>query len=866
MTKRSDRDKGASLFLVITLLFSLAAIALALMTQDGAEPLVLGVLALLSVVGVFALFAGALGLLHFGDVTSPNDLTKYYADFLSEGLLITSGDGEILYANEAYFHLMDADPKSEPPSIEHAFMGHNAISDQIFRLSRAALRREPWIEEFCIAGFAKKHSFLPFRSQHQANTLTNRDLADTECPDSSDQNAVRWFRITVDHLPEDIAQSRRAPQVIWRVADITSERHHQEETFSKLQEAIEYLDHAPAGFFSADGHGRIKYMNATLAQWLQRDLAEVATGELEVIDIFYGDSGELLMRSATPDLEQFVTQDIEMDLMCVDGTSLPVRLLHQVIGIEDDGLQTRTLVLNRSHGAENEEHARAAEVRFSRFFHSAPIAIATVDENGRIGSTNAAFARLFSAGNGLQVVEGISIFDLVNGTDREELVRHFAMAKAGQVATAPVDITLGLEGDRNGRLFVSPIDRGPSDREAAIVYAIDTTEQKALEAQIAQSQKMQAVGQLAGGIAHDFNNVLTAIIGFSDLLLGNHRPTDPAFKDIMNIKQNANRAASLVRQLLAFSRQQTLRPEVLTLNDVLSDLSILLGRLLGEKVKLKVVHCRDLWLVKADLTQLQQVIVNLCVNARDAMPAGGLLSIKTSNLSEHDCRSLGNSTIEPGEYVVMEVSDTGVGIPEENLEKIFEPFFSTKEVGKGTGLGLSTVYGIVKQTGGYVFPESEVGKGTVFKIYLPRHAEEVEDVAQTQKTEKREKPKDLTGSGSVLLVEDEEAVRSFAARALTARGYQVLEAGSGVEALSVIEEHDGQVDLIVSDVVMPEMDGPTLLRELRKVQDDIKIIFISGYAEDAFRKNLDEDEKFVFLPKPFSLKQLAAAVKDTLQT
>ncbi|MEM7620884.1 MAG: response regulator [Pseudomonadota bacterium] len=881
MTKRTDGEKGIGLFLLFVLLLAFAAVALALMAQDPAEPMVLGILALLSVVGVFSLFAGAVGILHFGHTTVQNDLTKNYADFLSEGLFITTLDGTILYANEAYFHLLDADVNTAPPSVEQAFAGHISVSDQIFRLSRAALRGEPWIEEFCISGFSKSKSYAAYhkilvpssiaQSQKIPSSLfSSQSTSGTRSDFCEDESAdvMRWFRISVDPLPENNALGMHEPHIVWRICDITGERNRQEDTFNKLQEAIDYLDHAPAGFFSADTNGRIKYMNATLAKWLKRDLADVATSQLDVLDIFYGESGELLLRQ-TPEKtvgnDSHALQDMEMDLVCADGTSVPVRLLHQVGGLHGHTGQTRTLVLNRSHGSENAENVRAAEVRFSRFFHSAPIAIATIDEHGRIGSTNAAFAKLFSVGNGLQVVEGMSIFDLVNGSDREELVQHMAMAKAGQVLGAPIDITLGLEGDRSGRLFVSPIERGYNDREAAIVYAIDTTEQKALEVQIAQSQKMQAVGQLAGGIAHDFNNVLTAIIGFSDLLLGNHRPTDPAFKDIMNIKQNANRAASLVRQLLAFSRQQTLRPEVLNLNDVLSDLSILLGRLLGEKVKLKVAHCRDLWLVKADSTQLQQVIVNLCVNARDAMPGGGLLSIKTRNLSEADCRNLANSTIEPAEYVVMDVEDTGTGIPEENLEKIFEPFFSTKEVGKGTGLGLSTVYGIVKQTGGYIFPESEMGKGTTFRIYLPRHIEVVEEVNTPQKSEKREKPRDLTGSGSVLLVEDEEAVRSFAARALTARGYQVLEASSGVEALSVIEEHDGDVDLIVSDVVMPEMDGPTLLRELRKVRKDIKIIFISGYAEDAFRKNLDEDEKFAFLPKPFSLKQLAAAVKETLQ-
>jgi two-component system cell cycle sensor histidine kinase/response regulator CckA len=387
-----------------------------------------------------------------------------------------------------------------------------------------------------------------------------------------------------------------------------------------------------------------------------------------------------------------------------------------------------------------------------------------------------------------------------------------------------------------------------------------------LEEQIAQSQKMQAIGQLAGGIAHDFNNVLTAIIGFSDLLLGNHRPTDPAFADIMNIKNNANRAAGLVRHLLAFSRKQTLMPQVLSLTDVLEDLLNLFTKLLGEKIKAKVVHGRDLWFVKVDPTQFQQVVINLVVNARDAMPNGGELAIRTMNVSEREVVALGHAGMAPGEYVLCEVSDNGSGIPPEVMDKIFEPFFSTKDVGKGTGLGLSTVYGIIKQTGGYIFCDSEVGSGTIFRIYLPRCEAQVaqtEDAAE--KPAKREAAKDLTGSATVLLVEDEDTVRSFASRALSTRGYKVLTASHGGEALEVMREHGGEVDLVVSDVVMPEMDGPTLMKHLNKERPDIKLIFMSGYAEEAFRNNLDADLKFGFLPKPFTLKKLVTAVKEALE-
>jgi len=330
----------------------------------------------------------------------------------------------------------------------------------------------------------------------------------------------------------------------------------------------------------------------------------------------------------------------------------------------------------------------------------------------------------------------------------------------------------------------------------------------------------------------------------------------------MNIKQNANRAAGLVRQLLAFSRRQTLRPQTLAIGDVLSDLSILLERLLGEKVKLSLVHGRDVWPIKADLNQFEQVVINLAVNARDAMPSGGQLTIRTKNVDAEAVAAYGYKGLPAADYVLIEVQDTGTGIPPEIQEKIFEPFFSTKEVGKGTGLGLSTVYGIVRQTGAHIFFDSAMGKGTTFRIFVPRHVE-VETKVVEAVPEKAEIA-DLTGSANILLVEDEEAVRAFAARALASRGYKVHEAASGTEALEIMEETGGSIDLVVSDVVMPELDGPSLLRELRKTRPGLKIIFVSGYAEDAFAKNLPEGETFHFLPKPFSLKQLATAVKEAL--
>ena len=382
------------------------------------------------------------------------------------------------------------------------------------------------------------------------------------------------------------------------------------------------------------------------------------------------------------------------------------------------------------------------------------------------------------------------------------------------------------------------------------------------------------MGQLAGGVAHDFNNLLTAMIGFCDLLLMRHQAGDPSFADIMQIKQNANRAANLVRQLLAFSRRQTLQPKTVDLTEVLAELSNLIRRLIGENIQMHMQHGRDLGMVKADQGQLEQVIINLAVNARDAMKGGGTLTIRSSNITVSGPESLPRDLIAPteedvivpGDYVLVEVTDTGTGMSADIVKNIFEPFFSTKEVGSGTGLGLSTCYGIIKQTGGYIFVRTGLGAGTSFFLYFKRY----EDVAPAVVAETHEEKAggDLTGRATVLLVEDETPVRIFAARALRNKGYEVLEADSGENALEVFAEYTGPIDLIISDVMMPGINGPKMIDSLYSTysarMEGIKVVFISGYAEDAFVDSYGQERSFNFLPKPFTLKQLASKVKEVL--
>ncbi|WP_417680449.1 cell cycle histidine kinase CckA [Roseibium sp.] len=838
MIDRPERSGNIWLLIVLALVLVGAAAGFAVMDKAQAQPFVLGLLGILAVVGVFCLFAGAIGFLKLSSRQSGSPIASAFLNTLGDGALITDTEGRLIYANQAYADLTGAEAAADVRAMERVFSSDPDAADAIFRLSQAMRdgRR------------AQEEIRMPF-------------------PLGRGEGGARWYRVTIRPLsvsPKEGGSGRRL--TVWQLADITRDRAEQENSFQELQRVINFLDHAPAGFFSCDGRGRIVYLNATLADWLGYDLAQFEVGELDLDAIVSGDGAELI-RSIKGQAGEVKSETFDLDFMTRQGRGLPVRLLHRMpFGENGQPGDSRTLVLNRSRGEEASEALRAAEVRFARFFNNTPIAIASLDKEGRVLRTNAPFLRLFGAIDLNEESPKLEAYVAESG--REELSKALKAAANGIGEISPIDIPLSAGNDpRSATFYVSAVQEGEGDGEAAIVYALETTQQRALEAQFAQSQKMQAIGQLAGGVAHDFNNVLTAIIGFSDLLLASHRPTDPSFQDIMNIKQNANRAAGLVRQLLAFSRRQTLRPQRLELNDVLADLSILLDRLLGEKVELKVIHGRDLWPVMADLNQLEQVIVNLAVNAGDAMPDGGRLTISTKNVSEAESTQFDNTRgMPPGEYTLVEVEDTGTGMPPEVMEKIFDPFFSTKEVGKGTGLGLSTVYGIVKQTGGFIFCTSEVGSGTTFRLFLPRYIPSIEEETKPEPQMEPEKVADLTGSASILLVEDEEAVRAFAARALASRGYTVHEASSGTEALEVMEETDGEIDLVVSDVVMPEMDGPTLLVELRKTRPDLKIIFVSGYAEDAFEENLPENEKFFFLPKPFTLKQLATTVKEVLSS
>jgi two-component system cell cycle sensor histidine kinase/response regulator CckA len=744
--------------------------------------------------------------------------------------MIVAGDGSLAYANLAFDHLFPG--RGEPP---------------LDRIERSLAADPKSVTEF-----------LQLRSRAAAGVRATIAVSVRDARGGT----VGRFNISATPI------TGRPGYSFLYIHDITARNEMETVIRDERNKLVDFFDNAPIGFYSVDGNGRLRFVNQTLAQWLGSTpsnllasgavlhdfIASLPAGETQPSDPFGGRGDG--------------TQRGEVLLKTRQGRIVPAWIGQSIVGSGAE-LRTRSVVCDLTPEREWKAALRLAR-RFQRFFANAPVGSALLDRSGRFEEANRALGELF--GVAPRDLIGRELIGLLNKEDHPGIAAKLAAAADGRTERDPIEIRIATPRERTIVLFLSRIDDVEGDTSVAgldrgggfTLHFIDVTEQKNLEIQFAQSQKMQAVGQLAGGVAHDFNNLLTAMIGFCDLLLLRFQPGDPSFADIMQIQQNANRAANLVRQLLAFSRQQTLQPRVLNITDVLVDLSHLLRRLIGENIELKVLHGRDLGPIKVDQGQLEQVIINLAVNARDAMPSGGTLTIRTANVLSAQAQRRGHEVMPAGDYVLIEVADTGVGIPGSNLARIFDPFFSTKELGSGTGLGLSTVYGIVKQTGGFVFVDSDPGRGAVFEIYLPRYQPTDAAISARLDANEASAGKDLTGCGTVLLVEDENPVRKFGARALRNKGYKVIEAESGEAALEVIRNAAEKIDLLITDVVMPRLDGPGLVREVREIRSDIKVIFISGYAEDAFRQRLDSDSDIDFLSKPFSLKQLATKVKDVI--
>lgn len=617
---------------------------------------------------------------------------------------------------------------------------------------------------------------------------------------------------------------------------------------------IKYVDHHGLGWYRLDDKGNISFANEKFAKDIGYDLNEIIKNPLPLASLINNKNEQFNV------LNNF-SESIEIINKNKDKKNY---FINQVL--VDDKINKKyfeAVVIDIPNGY---QEVNTTKTIFSdnETIKSLPLPCAIVDFSGKINIANSSFEELFKSN------DDDNIINLIARGDREVVKTNIDFANSiNYKSNKSINISFENNNEKKASLYLSPLVKNKKVT-GVICHVVDTTEFKNLEMHFAHSQKMQAVGQLAGGIAHDFNNLLTAMIGFCDLLLGRHPAGDKSFADIMQIKQNANRAANLVSQLLAFSRKQTLQPKIINITDVFADLSNLIGRLIGEDIGLRFIHGKDLWNVKVDQGQLEQVIMNLAVNARDSMEGGGILSITTKNfqvknadidISDNMLSPVENEKIDLGDYVLIEVKDNGCGMGKDLINKIFEPFFSTKKIGSGTGLGLATVYGIIKQTNGYIYVDSKVGNGTKFSIFLRRFNDITEKKTYNTKISTPVLARDLTGTGTILVVEDESPVRLFAVSALTNKGYKILEADCAEQALKIIESEGEKIDVIITDVVMPGMKGTTMIEKISAIYPNIKVIFMSGYAEDAFFSSFGSEHKFNFLQKPFSLKQLVTKVK-----
>ncbi len=746
-------------------------------------------------------------------------------DALPAATVVVRRDGSPIAANAAYLELVRRLGRRRLAGVEHLFAGNPEVAARIYRMQQRLARD----------GHAEEELHFPAG----------------QSPFSDRPGEGKWLRVSVR-----LFDCEGDACELWQIEDITSERVNQEKIMRRLRETVVALDELPAGLVVATGDGAVVHLNATLAGWLGVDTARYQPGDLDLADVL---PKELLDRLAA--LKGAPGGSVEAEHLThvrdAGGIVRPVRVLYQAQYAANGQLAlTRTLMLPM-----RAEQSQLVE-QLERFITMAPVGVALVDEEKRIRFMN---ARLAASAKDLAKLGDVATA-LVSPQDVRKLDAAIDSVLKARREQVQIEVSLGEEMHTRARVTVTP---GPAGGVA--LFVLDTTLKQSLMEQIEHGQIMQQIGLMASQLAHDLNNLLTPIMGSADILLQRMRVTDPNYELVHNIKSRSWDAARILEQLLAFSRRQTMQPEVLALNDwLMREVKLLRSMMKNRNVRLEADYGSGLWPIKVDPRKLGRVVVNLVRNAEDVMPDGGTITIRTRNVPEREITGKLAEVMAVGDYVLIEVEDTGEGIPPEVMDKIFEPFFTTKPTGKGTGLGLSTVYGFVKQSGGYVFCDSTPGQGTTFRIYLPRHVETEEERRQRQaEAEARQKKaqQDLTGSGVVLVVDDEDTVRDFAVHALKMRGYTVIEAASGEIALDIMEERlasGSGVDLIISDVVMPGMDGPTMVNRLREMGVKTPVVFMSGHAEDAFAKSLDEDMTFVFLSKPFDLRTIAEAVKDAL--
>lgn len=762
-----------------------------------------------------------------------------------------------------------------------------------------------FLDKHLAEGLNNKNALRRLKTAHK-NLGTERVIISLSLHPKTDGmfNGVEWYEVSLRPVylkkPQifegvfSIKKIQKETYFYWAIDNITAQKNMEQVFREECAQLHDFLDYMPIGLYTVDKDYHLEYVNHNFAEFL--DIEEGSFNGRMLGEFLAPNSLFPEKKDAWQGKLHFLTGRGEIAEAYVFQNNYR----------EDEKIKMRGAVIGRLPSTNQlEAELEQASDKISWLFNNSPVGIVFTDDNYIIGDANATAAKFFDSRAAVHP-KGKILPDLLNPAEKEQFHAICNKLRTDPALSLNMDIRLNAaRPDLITTIYISSMHRfhsaGNNEALGFVLYLIDATKQRSLEQQFAQAQKMQAVGQLAGGVAHDFNNLLTAMIGFTDLLLQRHGVGDPSFADLIQIKQNANRAASLVRQLLAFSRKQPLQPKLIDITDSFAELSHMLKRILGEKITLKIHHQSDLGYVKVDPVQLSQVIINLAVNAKDAMNGDGILYISTRTHLLKESFQFGDDKIKPGEFVVIDVKDSGCGIPPENMSRIFDPFFSTKEniVGSGTGLGLAMVYGIVRQTEGYITVDSTVGVGTTFSIHLPRFEEKPEEDNENDREvitnkagrtilrvqEKISAPLNINqkiimglnvsnaidrshAASSkdnrkirILFVEDEDSVRSFAVRALKKKGYDVVGCNSGENALDHIEKDD-KFDLLITDMVMPGISGAELTKIIKGKLKDIKVILASGYSEEIVRQELDNFDDFDFITKPYSLGDLTAKVFD----
>lgn len=803
-----------------------------------------------------------LGILGFGSFVKDWDTVRALMDAENDALALYAPDKSIVYVNVEGKNFFKA-----PTPLQSVL--DRVLDDESNRLALAKLEA------------AAKN-----------NAETSVELLMR--PASGDEDFWEWRHVSIRRLEVG---------ALWRVSDMTAARALDAVRQQETRELAEFLDILPVGLYQIDAGGVIRFVNRRLCDWLgYSDPAELKGKKL--VDVLVG--------GCAPELDGFWHG--ELTFRTQTGAIFTAFVSHAVYDDNGETMLRASVVRDVTGRGDGDAKTKEAEIGFSRLFAEAPVGIAFLDRDGVVTEANAALFQMI--GRSRDEVVGTGVGDYLIPGDWADLKDKMAKLVTARMNRVSAEVKLTTKQEKIAAVYVTPMTEEDEDGSPEvfgfIAHFIDNTERRALSDQLSQAQKMQAVGQLAGGIAHDFNNLLTAIIGSTELLLQTHPPTDPAFEELNNVHYSATRAASLVGQLLSYSRKQPLRPQYMDVTDLFAELQHMLKRLLGSEkttapVSVRIENGRNTGYIRVDKTKFIQVIVNLAMNARDAMPDGGTFTLSTRTVKLTGGQYVGSEIAVGGDYVVIDAADTGCGIDEENMHRIFEPFFSTKTGGvdSGSGLGLSMVYGNMRQSEGYVSVKSAIGVGTTFSLYLPRYS--VEEVRRRAEDERenavssdfdrqtvsrlvRVKPNapktgdqlqfsfaenkpslpppllpsdDLSGTGTILLVEDEDGVRLITRKALTARGYTVIETACAEEALEKVED-GATFDLLITDMVMPGMDGVGLAKTLREKGIYSKILLVSGFSEEAARGEIKAMPDFYFLSKPFSLKDLGEKVKQVM--